>query len=74
MERATEIMEKRISTADVENISMPLLQAAMGHTTSQTTARYYNKARHATETILKTQRSVFCDRDQISGQAVTVEG
>lgn len=57
-----------------ENISMPLLQAAMGHTTSQTTARYYNKARHATETILKTQRSVFCDRDQISDQAVATEG
>lgn len=52
-----------------EGISMPLLQAALGHTTSQTTSRFYNKARHATEQIVKTQRSVWCD--QICDQSVT---
>lgn len=57
-----------------ENVSMPLLQAALGHTTSQTTAKYYNKSRHATEIILQTQRSVYCDSDQKCDQAVTAEG
>lgn len=57
-----------------ENISMPLLQAAMGHTTSQTTARYYNKARHATEVILQTQRSVYNECDRVSDQAAICKG
>jgi integrase len=58
-----------------EGVSLGLIQQALAHTTIATTAKYYNKAKAASEVIVKTQRSIFegaCD--QLCDQLVTKAG
>jgi integrase len=61
-----------------EGVSLGLIQQALAHSTVATTAKHYNKAKLATEIIVKTQRNILSKPvpigDQAGDQLVTKQG